>query len=320
MSASLEIETRSLGRSGLEIPRIALGCGNFGGIGSAPEFFGHGLDDEQALELMDAAWELGITHFDTADAYGGGHSEEMIGRWIASRGHRPTLTTKTYNPMRVGADRGLAPERIRRQLDCSLQRLGVDCVELYLAHDFDPRVPLGETFGAFESLGAAGKLGAYGVSNFDARQLLLALSAAAPWALQNAHSLLQRDDEAEVLGLCDERGVAYLAFGPLSGGWLTGKYRRDAPFPAASRMTQRPEPYRALVVDHTFDALEALERFARARGCTMAAVALAWLLSEHRVTQLVLGPGRPAHLAPLREALESPLGPEERAEIEAVFS
>jgi aryl-alcohol dehydrogenase-like predicted oxidoreductase len=320
MTASLEIETRSLGRSGLEIPRIALGCGNFGGIGSAPEFFGHGLDDEQALELMDAAWELGITHFDTADAYGGGHSEEMIGRWIASRGHRPTLTTKTYNPMRVGADRGLAPERIRRQLDCSLQRLGVDCVELYLAHDFDPRVPLGETFGAFESLGAAGKLGAYGVSNFDARQLLLALSAAAPWALQNAHSLLQRDDEAEVLPLCDERGVAYLAFGPLSGGWLTGKYRRDAPFPAASRMTQRPEPYRALVVDHTFDALETLERFARARGCTMAAVALAWLLSDDRVTQLVLGPSRPAHLGPLREALESPLGPGERAEIEAVFS
>jgi aryl-alcohol dehydrogenase-like predicted oxidoreductase len=320
MTASLEIETRSLGRSGLEIPRIALGCGNFGGIGSAPEFFGHGLNDEQALELMDAAWELGITHFDTADAYGGGHSEEMIGRWIASRGHRPTLTTKTYNPMRVGADRGLAPERIRRQLDCSLQRLGVDCVELYLAHDFDPRVALGETFGAFESLGAAGKLRAYGVSNFDAPQLLLALSAAAPRALQNSHSLLQRDDEAEVLPLCDERGVAYLAFGPLSGGWLTGKYRRDAPFPAASRMTQRPEPYRALVVDHTFDALETLERFARARGCTMAAVALAWLLSDDRVTQLVLGPGSPAHLAPLREALECPLGPGERAEIEAVFS
>src|ERR1019366_3765729 len=214
MTAALEIEFRSLGRSGLSIPRIALGCGNFGGVGSATEFFGHGLGDEQALELMDAAWELGITHFDTADAYGGGHSEEMIGRWIGSRGHRPTLTTKTFNPMRAGADRGLAPERIRRQLDSSLQRLGVDCVELYLAHEFDPRVPLGETFGAFESLSAAGKLKAYGASNFDARQLLLALSAAAPRALQNACSLLERGDEAEVLPLCDEQEVAYLAFGP----------------------------------------------------------------------------------------------------------
>src|ERR1035437_4609452 len=98
MTASLEIASRSLGRSGLAIPQIALGCGNFGGIGSAPEFFGRGLDDQQALELMDAAWELGITHFDTADAYGGGHSEEMIGRWIGSRGYRPTPTTKNSNP------------------------------------------------------------------------------------------------------------------------------------------------------------------------------------------------------------------------------
>ena len=320
MSASLEIESRSLGHSGLAIPRVALGCGSFGGIGSAPEFFGNGLDDPQALKLMDAAWELGITHFDTADAYGGGHSEEMIGRWIGSRGRRPTLTTKTYNPMAAGADQGLAPERIRRQLDCSLQRLGVDSVELYLAHEFDPRVPLGETFGAFESLGAAGKLKAYGASNFDAQQLLLALSTAAPCALQNAHSLLERADEAEMLPLCNARGVAYLAFGPLSGGWLTGKYRRGAPFPADSRMTQRPEPYRALVADHTFDALEALETFAQARGCTMAAAALAWLLSDERITQLVIGPGRPEHLTPLREALESPLSAEERAEIEAIFS
>ena len=320
MTAALEIEFRSLGRSGLSIPRIALGCGNFGGVGSATEFFGHGLGDEQALELMDAAWELGITHFDTADAYGGGHSEEMIGRWIGSRGHRPTLTTKTYNPMHAGADRGLAPDRIRRQLDSSLQRLGVDCIELYVAHEFDSRVPLGETFGAFESLAAAGKLKAYGASNFDAQQLALALSMAAPQALQNAYSLLERADEAEVLPLCDEQGIAYLAFGPLAGGWLTGKYRRDEPFPAHSRMTQRPEPYRALVADHTFDALEALETFARTRGRTMAAVALAWLLSDDRVTQLVLGPARPEHLSPLREALESPLSPDERAELKAVFS
>src|ERR1035441_10722472 len=143
MTASLEIESRTLGRSGLAIPRIALGCGSFGGIGSAPEFFGRGLDDAQALELMDAAWELGITHFDTADAYGGGHSEEMIGRWIRSRGHRPTLTTKTYNPMSAGADHGLAPDRIQRQLDGSLQRLGVDSGELYLRSEFDSAGPPG---------------------------------------------------------------------------------------------------------------------------------------------------------------------------------
>ena len=136
----------------LWLARIALGCGNFGGVGSAPEFFGQGLSQDQALAVMDAAWQAGITHFDTADAYGGGRSEASIGHWIATRGVRPQLTTKTYNPMAAGADRGLAPGRIARQLRSSLDRLGVDHVELYLAHDFDPDVPLADTFGAFEQV------------------------------------------------------------------------------------------------------------------------------------------------------------------------
>src|SRR5215475_10459002 len=105
-----------LGRSGQPISRIALGCGNFGGVGSAPEFFGLGLTQDQAFELMDAAWEFGITHFDTADAYGGGRSEQAIGRWIRSRGVTPLLTTKTFNPMTPGAAHGLRPDRIARQL------------------------------------------------------------------------------------------------------------------------------------------------------------------------------------------------------------
>src|SRR5215470_11604668 len=147
----------------LTISRVALGCGNFGGVGSAPEFFGQGLSEDQALQLMDAAWQLGITHFDTADAYGGGRSERAIGRWIASRGVRPQLTTKTYNPMQAGADHGLRPERIARQLRMSLERLGVDHVELYLAHEFDPDVPLAESFGALEQAQADGIIGGYGV-------------------------------------------------------------------------------------------------------------------------------------------------------------
>jgi len=95
--------------SALPLARIALGCGNFGGVGSAPEFFGQGLSQDQAFAVMDAAWQAGITHFDTADAYGGGRSEAAIGHWIATRGVRPRLTTKTYNPMTAGADHGLAP-------------------------------------------------------------------------------------------------------------------------------------------------------------------------------------------------------------------
>jgi aryl-alcohol dehydrogenase-like predicted oxidoreductase len=295
MSEALETR-RPLGRSALTVSRIALGCGNFGGVGSAPEFFGQGLDQDEALELMDAAWEFGITHFDTADAYGGGRSELAIGRWIASRGVRPQLTTKTYNAMQAGGDRGLRPERITRQLRASLERLGVDRVELYLAHDFDPEVPLPESLGAFDQARAEGMIGAYGVSNFGAPQLAAALAAGEPQAIQNNYSLLAREDERELLALCAERQVAYLVFSPLAGGWLTGKYRRGEPFPAGSRMTQRPEPYRELVTGRTFDAL-------------------ARLLADERVTQIVIGPGRPEHLAPVGEALTHPLTAGERAAV-----
>jgi aryl-alcohol dehydrogenase-like predicted oxidoreductase len=320
MSQALEIERRTLDRSGLSLPRIALGCGNFGGIGSVPELFGHGLDEHQAFALMDAAWELGITHFDTADAYGGGRSETMIGRWIRDRGLTPQLTTKTCNPMDAGADSGLAPERIARQLDSSLERLGVEGVTLYLAHEFDPDVPIADTFGAFESASSVGKLRAYGVSNFDDAQLESALAAGRPLAVQNSHSLLERQDEPTLLSLCEKHRVAYLAFGPLGGGWLTGKYRRGEPYPEGSRMTQRPEPYAALAVDRTFDALERLEALAGERGCSMAGLALAWLLADDRVTQIVVGPGRPDQLEPAREALASPLAPDERDELDRLFS
>ncbi len=305
---------------GLSMARIALGCGNFGGVGSAPAFFGQGLNEDQAFELMDAAWEAGIDWFDTADAYGGGRSEWAIGRWMAARGVRPRLTTKTFNPMEAGADHGLKPDRIARQLRASLDRLGTGHVDLYLAHDYDPDVPLAETFGAFGAAQADGLIGAYGVSNFGAAQLTAALAAGKPRAVQNCYSLLTLQDERDVLPLCAERSVAYTVFSPLAGGWLTGKYRRGAPYPAGSRMTQRPEPYQEFLADATFDALERLLQIAAGRGTSLAGLALGWLLAEDRVAQVVIGPGRPDHLAPVAEALRHPVTGAERTEIEAAVA
>jgi aryl-alcohol dehydrogenase-like predicted oxidoreductase len=319
MTPPLQVDSRPLADSDLSISRIALGCGNFGGVGSSPGLVGQGLSDDESAALMDAAWESGITHFDTADAYASGHSEQAIGRWIAARGVRPTLTTKTFNPMALGADSGLAPERIERQLPTSLERLGVDHVELYLAHAFDPEVPLEESLAAFEALQATGQVSTYGVSNFDGEQLTQALSAGAPAAVQNGYSLLERGDEAEVLPLCGERGLAYLVYSPLCGGWLTGKYRRGEQYPEGSRMTQLPGPYGGLTNDRTFDALEALQAFAAGRGSSMAGTALAWLLADNRVSQIVVGPGRAEHLEPVREALDQPLAPEERVELAGMF-
>jgi aryl-alcohol dehydrogenase-like predicted oxidoreductase len=158
---------------------------------------------------------------------------------------------------------------------------------------------------------------AYGVSNFTQVELEQATRAGDPRAVQNARSLLERADD-QLIDWCAEHEIAYLAFGPLSGGWLTGKYRRDAPFPTGSRMTQRPEPYERLVNDETFDTLERLEAYARDRGQSLAGLALAWLLSDDRVSQVVVGPTKPEHLEPVGEALAHPLSDRERQEVEAL--
>ncbi|HLY85884.1 MAG TPA: aldo/keto reductase [Gaiellaceae bacterium] len=294
--------------------RLILGCGNFGGVGSAPATFEKGETLEQAIDLMDAAWEAGITWFDTADAYGGGRSEAYVGEWIRSR--RPEglrITTKTFNPMDEGEDRGLSPARVRRQIDTSLERLGVARVDLYLAHAWDPDVPVAEVAGVFDELVAAGKIGAYGLSNVGAAELRKALAAGSFAAVQDSYSLLDREVEEEVLPLCAEHGLWFQVHSPLMGGWLTGKYRRDAPPPEGSRMTLRPGPYEFLRTDAVFDALEALEQ----RG-DPTTLALAWLLADERVS-VVLGPRRPAQLAPGLAALANPLTREERAALSDEF-
>jgi aryl-alcohol dehydrogenase-like predicted oxidoreductase len=304
------MERAYLGETGVCVSRVILGCGNFGGVGSAPAFFGGGESPEEAAAIMDAAWEAGITTFDTADAYGGGRSETSIGDWLRTKGPEVrdaiVLSTKTFNPMGEGEDHGLAPARVKRQLESSLRRLGVERVQMYLTHDWDPDVPIAETLGVLDELQHAGKIEAYGASNVDAAQLRRALAVDLPagygW-VQNSYSLLDREAEHELLPLCAERGLGFTPFSPLAGGWLTGKYRRNEPPPAGSRMTVRPEPYEHLQDAAVFDLLEDLERRAVERGTTMAALAIAWLLANPAVTAVVVGPRRPAHLEPALAAL-----------------
>jgi aryl-alcohol dehydrogenase-like predicted oxidoreductase len=313
------VERRRLGPSEVEVTRLVLGGGNFGGVGSAPEFFGRGESEEEAFRIMDAAWSLGIRAFDTADAYGGGRSEAAIGGWLGATGQRPVLTTKTYNPMDEVADRGLSRERVVRQLESSLERLGVDQVDVYLAHEFDPRTPAAEMVATFEGLVEAGLIRAWGVSNFDAVQLRETLRSGTPAVLQNSYSLLERGDEADVIPVCVEHGVAYTPFSPLAGGWLTGKYRRGEQPPTGSRMTLRPEPYEHLRTAAVFDGLEAFAEAARGRGVEMATLAYAWLLAQEHVTAIVLGPRRPPQLEPAHAALDLGLSRAEADELTALF-
>ncbi len=321
------MEYRQLGSTGLELSRIGLGCGNFGGIGSAPELFGQGENEEEAFALMDAAWEAGITLFDTAASYGGGRSERWIGSWRSRREAPILLSTKVFWSVSGDAsDRGLSRGRILRELDGSLSRLRADHVDLYLTHEPDPETPIEETLGALDELVRSGRVGAVGASNLDGEQLEEALETSSRLGLvrfgwvQNEYNLLRREPEQDVLPVCEREGLGFTPFSPLAGGWLAGKYGREKPYPAGSRMTLRPEPYADLVTEETFRGLDGLREAAATRGVEPAVLAIAWVLSHPQATAVVVGPRRPEHLEPALAALELRLSRQERDELAALFA
>jgi aryl-alcohol dehydrogenase-like predicted oxidoreductase len=284
------MQYRRLGSTGLKVSRLALGCGNFGGIGSAPAFFGMGENE--------ATW---------------------IGHWLQAKGSRVrdqlVLGSKVFNAVGPGPnDRGLSRVHILRQIDASLARLQTDRLDLYLIHELDLETPIEETLGALDDCVRAGKVLYVGASNIEAWWLARALSVSERRELtrfewvQNSYSLLDRAAERELFPLCADSGVGFMAFSPLAGGWLTGKYGRGTSYPAGSRMTLRPEPYRELEREEVYRALDALAAEARARGIEMSALALAWVLHQPRVDSAVIGPRRPEHIDAALAALDVALG------------
>ena len=318
------MEHRALGRSGLEVSRIILGCGNFGGIGSAPAFFGAGETESEAHALMDAAWEAGIRTFDTADAYGGGRSESFIGSWLGSKGaevrEQIVLATKTFNPMADGEDSGLSRGRIRRQLDGSLTRLGLEAVlstsptrwirtcrsprRSERSTSSSTRARSRRTAAATSTPPGSRKHGDTGV----------------PTGPRTPTRCCNERTSRKVMMICVREGLGYTPFSPLAGGWLTGKYRRGEDPPAGSRMTLRPDAYLHFQDDRVFDALEAFEELALERRTSPAALAIAWLLGDPNVTAVVVGPRRPEQLRPALEALDLQLSPSEREQLAALFA
>ena len=325
------MEYRRLGTTGLRISRLGLGCGNFGGVGSAPEFYGKGEAEPEAFALMDRASEAGINFFDTADAYGGGRSETFIGRWLKQKGPRVRdqilVSSKVFNPVGDGPnDRGLSRRHILRQVDASLARLQTDRLDMYLIHEPDPETPLEETLRALDDLVRMGKVLYLGASNIEAWRLARALWISDKWGrsrfewVQNSYSLLDRAPEREVFPLCADQGLGFTAFSPLAGGWLTGKYRSGSPHPPGSRMTLRPEPYAHLANDETFAGLAALSEEARARGVETSTLALAWVLQHPRMTAAIVGPRRPDHLDSALAALDVALSAPDAARIDRLFA
>jgi aryl-alcohol dehydrogenase-like predicted oxidoreductase len=320
----------NLGRTGLKVSVVGLGCGNFGGIGSAPAFFGKGETEDEAFALMDAAWEMGINFFDTADAYGGGRSETWIGKWLKSKGasvrDQIVMSSKVFNPVGDGPnDWGLSRRHIFQQVEASLRRLGVDHLDMYLIHEPDPQTPLEETLRALDDLIHQGKVHYIGASNMPGWMMAKALWISDKYNLhrfewvQNSYSLLDRTDETEMLPLCADQQLGYTPFSPLAGGWLTGKYQSAAEYPEGSRMTLRPEPYFRYLNEATFRGLAQFKAEAEKRSVSMGGLALAWVMSNPLVTAPIVGPRKLAHFEPVREALSLQLMAQEREELSKLF-
>jgi len=324
------MDYRRLGSTGLRISRLGLGCGNFGGIGSASAFFGMGETEAQAFDLMDRAFDAGINFFDTANAYGGGSSETYVGRWLKAKGsavrQQLLLSSKVYNPVGPGPnDRGLSRRHILQQLDESLARLQTDRLDMYLIHEPDPETPLDETLQTLDDVVRMGKVIYVGASNIEAWRLArgLWISDKRNWCrfewVQNSFSLLDRAPEREMFPLCADRGVGFTAYSPLAGGWLTGKYQSKGTYPQGSRMTLRPEPYRHLERDDVFRGLAALAEEARARGVEMGALAIAWVLHHPRVDAAIIGPRTAAHFDAVLASTTIDLSDEDGPRLAALF-
>lgn len=276
------MQTRRIGS--LEVSVVGVGCNNFG----------QRIDDARTKEVIDAAIDAGINFFDTADVYGNGKSEELLGRFLGSRRRDVLIATKFGNEM-PGQGRGARPAYIRKAIDASLKRLNTDYVDLYQQHSPDAEVPIAETLGALDELIKTGKVREVGCSNFSAPQLREArkISDSRPGSarfvsVQNEYSLLEREPEEEVFAECEREGLAFLPYFPLKSGLLTGKFRKGQPIPENSRVA-RSDHYRKLLTDENLDRVEALTAYSSAHGRTLLELAFSWLLSQRVVASVIAG-------------------------------
>lgn len=273
------LPTRRLGD--LDVTVAGLGCNNFG----------RRIGLEQTRAVIDAALETGVNLLDTADSYGDGRSEELIGE-VLSDGRRERVVLATKFGMDRGAELPGAPGSaayVRAACDRSLRRLRTDVIDLLQYHKPNPDVAIEETLGAMQELVGEGKVRALGVSNFSAEQLEEACRVTPVASLQNEYSLLRREIERDVIPACERLGVGVLPYFPLASGLLSGKYRRGEEAPEGTRLAGRGP----LASDADWDAIEALERFAAARGIELIDVAVGGLAARPAVASVIAGATKP---------------------------
>ena len=294
--------------------------------------FGAEAGEPEAHGMLDRFLEAGGTLVDTADTYGEGSSEEIIGRWFASRPAEVTgrvvLATKGRFPLGDAPNgSGLSARHLTRALDDSLRRLGLDAVDLYQAHAFDPWTPLEETLRTLDGFVRAGKTRYYGLSNFTGWQLTKAvhlaraMNIAGPVTLQPQYSLLVREIEWEIVPAALDAGVGLLPRRPHGGGWLSGQYKRDARPGGATRLGEDPgrgmEAYDRRGTERTWRVIDVVRKIANSRGVSMAEVAVAWVTARPGITSTILGARTLEQLETNLRAADLQLSQQETAELDA---
>jgi aryl-alcohol dehydrogenase-like predicted oxidoreductase len=304
------MRVRRLGKSGLKVSVVGLGCNNFG----------IRIDQAKTQAVVDAAIDAGITLFDTADIYGGSQSEVFLGKALGKRRHDVILATKFglilgQDPKRRGGSR----RWIMTAVEDSLRRLGTDYIDLYQHHQPDRDTPVDETLRALDDLVTQGKVRYLGNSNYTGWQI-----ADAEWSAvgrtrfvsaQNQYSLIERDVEREILPACNHFGLGFLPYFPLASGLLTGKYRRGLGAPEGTRLANRVPIGQAVTSDANFDKIEALETWAAERGHTILELAFSWLLGQETVSSVIAGATSADQVRANVGAASWKLSPDEVAEV-----
>jgi aryl-alcohol dehydrogenase-like predicted oxidoreductase len=284
-----------------DVDRIWFGCGNFGGIGSSPKLRSAGDSEGQALKLLDRARRAGLRRFDTANTYGGGASEIILGKWLHHQG--AAFATSAQIATKVGNPHGCPPgetplgkTQIAHHLEESLRRLGVERIDLYYIHEFDRVTPLDETMEAMSAAAEAGKIDRFGISNAslsdvqEVRRMAGETLGSRFDYVQNEFSLLATRDADALIPYCAEHQLRYTAFSPLAGGLLTGKYRFGEAPPSGSRLAHAREIYSGYLNAESFAAIDQLRQLAEARQQSMAEAALHFVLDTPGIDGLIVAP------------------------------
>jgi aryl-alcohol dehydrogenase-like predicted oxidoreductase len=314
---------RRLGRTGLKVSEICLGAMTFGETQGFMQ--GVASDEGESRRVLDRAMDLGVNFIDTADIYGRGLSEEILGRAVKGRRDRLVIATKLRGPMGEGPnDRGLSRARVMAACDASLRRLQTEHIDLYQVHWPDFETPLEETLGALDALVRAGKVRYLGCSNYPAWLLAKALGISERLGLarfdclQPQYSLLVRDIEREILPLCVSEGVGVIAWSPLASGLLSGKYRRGTTPAPGTRLDTWKDTFRRLDTPASWDVVERVNELANARGVPACQVALQWVLTQRGVTSVIIGARNVAQLEQNVGATSLTLSDVELASLEGV--